>query len=126
VNRRCGLDLATGFKKEGSTMHKGAVLLFALAFAGPALAQHDHHRAPGATAVAPMAQGEVRKVDKAAKTVTLKHGPIASVDMPPMTMAFGVTDPKQLEPLQPGDKVRFTAEKRGDLLVVTRIDKAKD
>src|SRR4026209_723505 len=49
---------------------------------------------PGAATgqAAPLAEGEVRKVDKAAKKITLKHGPIPNIDMPAMTMVFPVKD----------------------------------
>lgn len=72
-----------------------------------------------------LAEGEVRKVDKVAKKITLKHGPVPSIDMPPMTMAFQVSDPEMLNKVKPGDKVRFDARKTGDAYVVTRIEPAK-
>ena len=68
-----------------------------------------------------MAQGEVRKIDKAAKKITLKHGEIKGLDMPPMTMVFQVKDAAMLNGLQPGDKVRFEAEKSATGYVVTKI-----
>lgn len=99
--------------------------LAAIAAIAPVYAQHNHAPPTSTKVVQEMAQGEVRKVDKAAKTVTLKHGPIASVDMPPMTMTFPVANAKAMDRLTPGDKVRFSAEKRGDAIVVTKIEKAK-
>ena len=81
--------------------------------------------AAAAFAAAPMADGEVRKVDAKAKTVTLKHGPIPSVGMGPMTMTFPVKDPAQLAKLKAGDKVKFSAEKSGNDIVVTAIEPAK-
>jgi len=44
-----------------------------------------------------MAEAEVRKVDKDAKKITLKHGPIKNLDMPPMTMVFQVKDAALLD-----------------------------
>ena len=90
----------------------------------------DHHAqaaAPAATAASasPMAEGEVRKVDKAAGKVTLKHGPIKSIDMPPMTMVFQVRDKGLLDKVKEGDKVRFSAEERAGAYVVTAIEMAK-
>ena len=35
-------------------------------------------------------EGEVRKVDKDAGRITLKHGPIDNLEMPAMTMVFRV------------------------------------
>lgn len=66
--------------------------------------------------------GEVRKVDKEAKKITLKHGEIKNLGMPPMTMVFQVKDPSMLDKVQAGDKVRFTAENANGALVVTAIE----
>jgi Cu(I)/Ag(I) efflux system periplasmic protein CusF len=101
-------------------------------FAGLAQAQtkssHDDHH-PAAIAVktvaAEMSEGEVRKVDKAKKTITLKHGAIKNLDMPPMTMVFQVTDASLLEKVKAGDKVRFVAANPGGKLTVTEIQPAK-
>ena len=102
------------------------VLLFAVFAAAPAAAQHTGHgSAGGATAAtsAPLSEGEVRKVDRDGKKLTIKHGPIANLDMPPMTMVFGVKDATALDKLKPGDKIRFRAEMDGANYVVTRIEK---
>ena len=81
--------------------------------------------APAATASAPQSDGEVRKVDKEQGKVTLKHGPIASLDMPGMTMVFRVTDPKMLDTLKEGDKVRFSADRVNGAITITAIQSAK-
>ena len=99
-----------------------AILLAALA-ASPAHAQtstggHDSHH-PAA-----MSEGEVRKVDKDAKKITIKHGPLQKLDMPAMTMVFQVKDPAMLEQVKAGDKVRFEAEKIGGAFTVTKIQPA--
>lgn len=72
-----------------------------------------------------LTDGEVRKVDKDARKITLKHGEIRNLDMPPMTMVFRVEDPAMLESVKAGDKVMFRAEKEGGQYVVTRIQPAK-
>lgn len=72
-----------------------------------------------------MTDGEVRKVDVDNKKITVKHGEIKNLDMPPMTMVFGVGDPKLLEKLQPGDKIQFRAVNEGGKFVVTDIQPAK-
>lgn len=88
-----------------------------------------HHPQASAAAAAPaaadMTDGEVRKVDKAAGKLTLKHGEIKSLDMPGMTMVFQVRDPAMLEALKAGDKVRFKAEKSGSALVITELVPAR-
>lgn len=68
----------------------------------------------------PSAEGEVRKVDLRTGKITLKHGDIPNLDMPPMTMVFQVNDPSLLSQVKAGDKVRFTAEKiRGAYTVMS-------
>jgi Cu(I)/Ag(I) efflux system periplasmic protein CusF len=67
------------------------------------------------------AQGEIRKIDKDAKKITIKHGEIKSVEMPPMTMVFQVKDAALLDNFKAGDKVRFRVVKEGSLYVVTEI-----
>ena len=74
---------------------------------------------------ADMAEGVVRKVSKDTGKVTLRHGEIKNLDMPPMTMVFQVNDRAMLDGLEPGDKVHFSAETTaGGALVVTRIERA--
>ena len=68
---------------------------------------------------AQIAEGEVRKIDKAQAKLTLRHGEIKSLDMPPMTMVFRVKDAKMLDALNVGDKVRFDAEKIDGQYTVT-------
>ena len=84
----------------------------------------------GAMAVLPafaqtLTDGEVRKVDKDAKKITIRHGPMPSLDMPAMTMVFQVKDPTMLEQVKAGDKVKFEAEKLGGAFTVTKIEQAK-
>jgi Cu/Ag efflux protein CusF len=92
--------------------------MVAAALAMPAFAQQ-------ATSSADMTDGEVRKVDKDNKKITLKHGEIKNLEMPPMTMVFQVKDAAMLDKVQPGDKVRFKVEKVGGGMVVTEINAAK-
>jgi len=73
---------------------------------------------------AEMAEGEVRKVDPAQAKVTLKHGEIKSLEMPPMTMVFGVRDKALLDRVKPGDRVRFSVEKSGARYVITALEVA--
>lgn len=89
-----------------------------------------HAGAPMAApaAAAPMADGEIRKVDKAAQKITIKHGEIKNLDMPGMTMVFGVKNAALLDKIKAGDKVKFSAEKASktsDDIVITDIQVAK-
>jgi Cu(I)/Ag(I) efflux system periplasmic protein CusF len=72
----------------------------------------------------PQVDGEVKKIDKATGRITLKHGDIKHLDMPPMTMVFRVSDPKMLDGVAVGDKVRFAADKVGGNYTVTALNKA--
>jgi Cu/Ag efflux protein CusF len=98
-------------------------------FAAIAVAQHAHH-APAAAQLAQAqakepSDGEVRKVDKAAGKITIRHGEIPNIHMGPMTMVFGVKSPALLDKVAAGDKVKFRVEEiKGDF-VVTMIEKAK-
>lgn len=78
-----------------------------------------------AASSADMVDGEVRKIDKSAGKITLKHSDIKNLDMPGMTMVFRVKDPAALDSLKVGDKVRFHAEKAEGAIVVTEIEAAK-
>ena len=71
---------------------------------------------------AALTQGEVRTVDKSAGKITLQHGEIRNLDMPPMTMVFTAKDPALLDKVKAGDKVSFSAEKEGGQYVVTAIE----
>lgn len=77
------------------------------------------------SATTEMTTAEVRKVDKDAKKVTLKHGQIKNLDMPPMTMVFQVRDEKLLEKLIAGENIRFTAEQQQGAFVVTAVEKVE-
>lgn len=81
--------------------------------------------AQAAPADADMANGEVRRVSKEQSKITLRHGEIKSLEMPPMTMVFTVRDPKLLDAVKVGDKVRFRAAKEDSgTYVVTAIEPA--
>jgi Cu/Ag efflux protein CusF len=72
-----------------------------------------------------MTEAEVRKVDKDAGKLTLKHGAIPNLEMPPMTMVFRVKEAAMLDAVKAGDKVSFQADKINGQYVVTRIEPAK-
>ena len=96
-----------------------AAMLAASAWAQQSSGGHGSHH-PEA-----LADGEVRKVDKEAKKITLRHGPLQSLDMPAMTMVFQVKDPAMLEQVKAGDKVKFQAEKIGGAFTITKLESAK-
>lgn len=98
----------------------GSALAFPVFAAQPAAPA-----AASAEVAAPLSQGEVRKIDLAGQKITLRHGPIDSVGMPPMTMVFGVRDAALLEGISVGDKVRFQVEQQGSQFVVTELQTAE-
>lgn len=70
---------------------------------------------------ADMTYGEVRKIDKEAGKVTLKHDRIENLDMPGMTMVFRVKDKNMLNTIQVGEKIKFKAVNDKGKLTVTDI-----
>ena len=73
----------------------------------------------------PATEAEVRKVDKDAGKITLKHGEIRNLDMPPMSMVFQVKDKALLDKVKAGDKVSFTADKIDGAYTVLSIEPQK-
>lgn len=74
------------------------------------------------SAAAGMTEGEVRKIDRDNQKITLRHGALKHLDMPGMTMVFGVRDAAMLSKVQVGSKVHFVAEKVEGSLVLTAIE----
>ena len=85
----------------------------------------DSMKTEQTNAAADMTDGEIRKVDKDAKKVTIKHGEIKNLDMPAMTMVFQVKDPAMLDKVQSGDKVKFKVIKSDSGFVVTELQSSK-
>jgi Cu/Ag efflux protein CusF len=77
-----------------------------------------------AEASAAMSTGEIKKVDKDAGKITIKHGPLQNLGMPAMTMVFRVADPAMLDQVKAGDKIAFIAEKRNGAVTVTKMEAA--
>ena len=100
--------------------------ILAAAASFPAFADDTHHRQDAAQRPTPAAtalvEGEVRKVDRDARKITIKHGPMPGLDMPAHTMVFQVKDPEMLDKVKAGDKVKFAAEKVGGAFRLTQID----
>lgn len=96
-------------------------LLIALSLTSPAQAKDV---VPPAAQAQVMSEGVVRKVDTANAKITLRHGPIANLNMPAMTMVFRVQPAELLSAVKVGDKVKFHAEEINGKLTVTLIEKA--
>ena len=111
-------------------IHALAAGSLALSGALPAIAEqanegHDTHHGATATPSVTLTAGEVRKIDRVAKKITIRHGPIASLEMPAMTMVYPVADPAMLDRVSVGDRILFAAEKAGDTLTVTHVEKSR-
>lgn len=117
---------------------KTSVLPFlaAIAFAAPLHAEpvppamhgeamHAEAMIDGAAMQQAMSDGVVRKIDAGAGKITLRHGPIANLDMPPMTMVFRVQRAELLDAVKVGDAVKFRAEEIDGALTVTAIEAAR-
>ena len=107
--------LAISATVVGTALHVGA-------FAQSAT---DTSKMPTTQMSASMTDGEVKKIDKDAGKITLKHGEIKNLDMPGMTMVFTVKDKSLLDKVQPGDKVKFHAVSGNGKLIVTDIQPIK-
>ena len=98
------------------------IAAFVAAMSLPAVHAAIAQPASAPVAAQAMTDGEVKKIDVAAQKVTLKHGEIANLGMPGMTMVFKVSDPEMLETLKAGQKLRFRAERVNGALTVTAIE----
>lgn len=103
-------------------------LIAAMAFShAPGVLADDSHHAPASSqaSASPMADGEVRKVDKDAGKITIKHGQIPNLGMANMTMVFRAKDPAMLDQVKAGDKIRFAADQINGAFTVTKLEVAK-
>ena len=73
---------------------------------------------------AALTDAEVKKVDAASGRITLKHGALENVGMPPRTMAFKAKDAAMLAHAHAGDKVKVRIEKVGGTLTIVRLVKS--
>jgi Cu/Ag efflux protein CusF len=73
-------------------------------------------------ALAEPVDGEVIKVDKPQRRITLKHGPIKNIDMPAMSMTFRLANPAWADSVKVGDKVKFEADKVNGYFTITKLD----
>lgn len=109
-----------------------AIALVAVAHA-PAIAETGHQGMHHGTAMqhdagqamAKMLEGTAKKVDQAGRKITIAHGPLANLKMPPMTMTFDVQDKVAIDRVKPGDEVRFVANDVAGALTVTQLENTK-
>jgi Cu/Ag efflux protein CusF len=101
--------------------HAGHGAHGAPAQAGHAASHGGHHSAVAGE----MATGEIKKVDKDAGKITIRHGELKNLNMPAMTMVFRVKDATMLAQVKAGDSVKFVAEKVNGALTITKLEGAK-
>lgn len=106
------------------TAMQGATVSAAATTAAQATAVATIPTADAKAPAQPQSEGEVKKVDKDAGKITVKHGPLINLDMPPMTMVFKVKDPAMLEQVKAGDKVKFTVEKINGAFTIIALQAA--
>ena len=79
-----------------------------------------------ALAQSALIDGQVIKVDEAARKITLRHGAFKKFDMDePMTMVYAVRDPAMLKLVKAGDKVKFDAERINGQFTITVMQKVR-
>lgn len=113
--------------KEKQMFKSIAIAVFATTLSATGYAvQHLQPSGTASIVQAEWADGEVRRVDKDAQKLTIRHGPLPQLDMPaPMTMVYRVKDAAMLEQVKAGDRVKFQAEKVSGAFTVTAIEPAK-
>ncbi len=109
-----------------SSKYLACAFLFAVSAAPAQMSPNMSMPKPAsAPAQAPdLTDGVVQAVDASKGVVTLKHGDIVNMQMPAMTMGFGVADKKMLSGVKTGDKVKFRVEMVKNAPTVTRIETA--
>jgi Cu(I)/Ag(I) efflux system periplasmic protein CusF len=70
-------------------------------------------------------EGVVFAVDRPAREITIRHGELPEIGMPPMTMVFNVADAALLVKVKAGDKVKFRTGLVNDRFTVTKIQRQK-
>jgi Cu/Ag efflux protein CusF len=101
---------------------------FLLSIAWPLVgySQSAPEQSDSSTAVAkPLTNGEVKRLDLDAGKVTIKHGEIKNLEMPPMTMVFVAKDRSQLANLKVGDKVNFVVLNEAGKFIASDIQAAQ-
>ena len=97
--------------------------MFALPGLAPATSHTDAAPQAATLPAQALTDGEVRKVDRDSGKITIRHGAISYLDMPPMTMVFQVSDRALLDSVQAGDRIRFAAEKVDGAYTVTLVNR---
>lgn len=87
--------------------------------------QQAAHAAPAPAAAAELTEGEVKKIDKDAGKITLRHGEIKNLGMAAMTMVLRVKDAAMLDQVKVGDKIRFAADRVNGAVTIMQMQPAQ-
>lgn len=108
--------------KQTNLLLAAAAVTLASLFQVPVFAQTAPEQNTMAMSANPgLTEGEVRKIDKEAGKLTIKHGEIKHMEMPPMTMVFVVKDKSMLDKVKAGDKVRFMVIHENGQMIITNL-----
>lgn len=86
---------------------------------------HDAHSAHQAPSPTELTDGEVKKIDKEAGKITLRHGELKNLNMAAMSMVYGVKKPAMLDQVKVGDKVKFAADRVNGALTIVQLQTAQ-
>lgn len=112
--------------KQTKSLLLATVFALSSLLSGAALAQTTPQQHTDETSAKPdLTDGEIRKVDKEAGKLTIRHGEIKHLDMPPMTMVFVAKDKAMLDKLKAGDKVRFMTVHENGQMIVTDLQPSR-
>src|SRR3990167_1349937 len=115
-----------GFKMKLRQVLSTTALAIMALIGNPVFAQTNMDQGKMGMAATPgMTDGEVRKIDKEAGKITIKHGEIKHMDMPGMTMVFVVKDKALLDKTTVGAKIQFMVTNENGQMTVTDIQPTK-
>jgi len=128
TTRRTNINLENSFEEYFIKPSKNlfaALLVASVTWSETVHAEDKPQKPAGVMSFDNMADGEVRKVDRENKKMTIKHGELKNLDMPRMTMVFPIRNATLLETFKASDKVKFVANKLDGVFFVTDIQLAK-
>ena len=117
MNTKSCQDMMKGMNMEGMNMQNMDAKSCEEMMKGMSVQQANK----GAQATRHEAIGTVKSVDPAAGTVTLAHGPVKSLNWPPMTMGFAVNDKALFDKLSVSKKVDVEFVQQGGKYVITAV-----
>ncbi|MBZ2207295.1 copper-binding protein [Massilia soli] len=117
------MSVATAFAQQAKHDAHGAHDAHDAHAAHAAPAAHSGHGSAhaGHGDAVEMTVGEVKKVDKEAGKITLRHGELKNLGMGAMTMVFRVQSPAMLAQIKTGDQVKFVAERVNGAITVVQL-----